>query len=174
MLRATTLCRVLLIGLLTLSLASQTVPVSAGTNVWTSHGPEGGIIRALAIDPQTPTTLYAGTWDGVFKSTDGAATWSEFNAGLTHTDVYALAIDPQTPTTLYAGTWGGGVFKSTNGGAHWSALNAGLTNTYVRALAIDPQTPSTLYAGTEGGGVFDMEQVTLPYRILLPLALRGR
>jgi hypothetical protein len=66
------------------------------------------------------------------------------------------------------------VFKSTDGGGTWSAVNNGLTNAYVWALAIDPQTPSTLYTGTEGGGVFDMEQVTLPYRILLPLALRGR
>jgi hypothetical protein len=28
---------------------------------WISHGPEGGTIKALAIDPQTPSKLYAGT-----------------------------------------------------------------------------------------------------------------
>ncbi|MCS7061460.1 MAG: hypothetical protein RMN25_09890 [Anaerolineae bacterium] len=28
------------------------------------HRPEGGYINALAIDPQTPTTLYAGTYGG--------------------------------------------------------------------------------------------------------------
>ena len=35
--------------------------VQAGINVWTSHGPEGGmgLIRALAIDPTTPRPLYA-------------------------------------------------------------------------------------------------------------------
>lgn len=32
----------------------------AGTNVWTSHGPPCGDVHALAIDPQTPTTLYGG------------------------------------------------------------------------------------------------------------------
>ncbi len=37
--------------------------LSAGINIWTSHGPEGAIIRALAIDPQNPTTIYAGTWN---------------------------------------------------------------------------------------------------------------
>ena len=44
-----------------------------GINSWTStNGPGGGPIGALAIDPVTPTTLYAGTdSNGVFKSTNG-------------------------------------------------------------------------------------------------------
>src|SRR5215471_13993807 len=42
--------------------------VHAGDNVWTSLGPEGGPVLALALDPLTPTTLYAGTdGSGVFK-----------------------------------------------------------------------------------------------------------
>jgi hypothetical protein len=102
--------QVLLVSLLVLLGATRAGVVSAGVNVWTSHGPEGGEIGALAIDPATPTTLYAGTSRGVFKSTNGGGNWSEANSGLTNTGVRALAIDPATPTTLYAGTWGGGVF----------------------------------------------------------------
>jgi hypothetical protein len=82
----------------------------AGTNAWTSQGPNGGLVPALAIDPHTPTTLYAGTYGGVFKSTDAASTWSAVNAGLTNPGVHALAIDPLTPGRLYAGTFGAGVF----------------------------------------------------------------
>ena len=68
-------------------------------------------VNALAIDPETPSTLYAGIYGGgVFKSTDGGAAWSALNAGLTTADVFAVAIDPATPITLYAGTNGGGVF----------------------------------------------------------------
>jgi len=139
--------RIFLLGLLVLLTMSQAGTVSAGNNVWTSHGPDGGMINALAIDPTTPSTLYAGTWGGgVFKSADGGASWSAVNTGLTNTHIRALAIDPATPSTLYAGTYayGGGVFKSTNGGTSWSAANNGLTNTDVFALVIDPQTPSTL------------------------------
>ena len=108
----TTIGKILLICLLALLMSlNQPHTVSAGINVWTSHGPEGGYIGALAIDPATPTTLYAGTYrGGVFKSTNGGGNWSAVNTGLTNTDVYTLAIDPITPTTLYAGTWGGGVF----------------------------------------------------------------
>jgi hypothetical protein len=101
----------LLIVLLTLLPINQAGTASVGTNAWTSNGPESGTIQALAIDPVTPTTLYAATFGGgVFKSTDSGGAWSAVNNDLTDTDVLALAIDPATPTTLYAGTLDGGVF----------------------------------------------------------------
>jgi photosystem II stability/assembly factor-like uncharacterized protein len=133
--------------------------VEAQSLYWTSDGPlGGGTVRALAINPTTPTTLYAGTdggcptacGGGVFQSTDGGGSWSAVNTGLTSKNVLALAINPTTPTTLYAGTYSGGVFQSTDGGGSWSAVNTGL-NTQVYALAINPTTPTTLYAGTFGG-----------------------
>src|SRR5262245_27917922 len=81
-------------------------------------GPEGGAVRALTIDPSSPTTLYAGTASdgGVYKSTNGGVSWTAVNSGLSSTTVLALAIDRSMPAILYAGTSGGGVFKSTNGG----------------------------------------------------------
>jgi len=46
-------------------------------------GPPGGVVSALAIDPSTPATLYAGTeGSGVFKSTDGSASWQPTGAEL--------------------------------------------------------------------------------------------
>lgn len=111
MVRTITLRTSLLIGLLTVLIASQAGAVSAGPGVWTSIGPEGGRVYSLAIDPATSSTLYAGTWGGgVFRSTNGGATWHAFNTGLTRSYVYALAIDRTTPSTPYAGTDGGGVF----------------------------------------------------------------
>lgn len=97
----------------------------AGLNVWTTRGPGVGdaYVLALAIDPTTPSTLYAGMGGGVVKSTDGGSTWGALSTGLTN--VSALAIDPTTPSTLYAATEGtkvrgGSVFKSTDGGNSWS------------------------------------------------------
>ena len=60
-------------------------------------------VWTLAIDPVIPTTLYAGTVNGVFKSTNDGENWNAVNVGLINTDVYALAIDPVTPSTLYIG-----------------------------------------------------------------------
>jgi photosystem II stability/assembly factor-like uncharacterized protein len=108
---------------------------------------------ALAIDPVTPTTLYAGTGVGVFKSTDGAGSWQAASAGLSSLGVSALAVDPVTPTTLYAGGFGE-VFKTTDGAATWQAASAGLTHLRVLILALAVTAPTTLYAGTDRGSAF--------------------
>jgi hypothetical protein len=120
-------------------------------------------VTALAINPQTPTTVYAGTsGGGVFKSTNGGGSWSPANTGLPITNVVqVLALDSRSPATLYAGT-SGGVFKTTDGGGSWSALNAGLTNLDVQTLAVDSSTPPRVYAGTNGGGVFVLDAATDP------------
>jgi len=103
----------------------------AGINVWSSHGPYGGgvfqstnsggswsavntglsgnapTVFALAVDPSTPSTLYAGTdGGGVFQSTNSGGSWSAVNTDLSGDalNVNALAINPTTPSTLYAGT----------------------------------------------------------------------
>jgi len=131
-------------------LANQITTASAGINAWTKLEINAGDIRSLAIDPQNPSILYAGTnGNGVFKSTNGGHAW--FNTALMDADIRVLAINPQEPSTLYAGTQGKGVFKSTDGGISWTAVNAGLINTDVEALVIDPQNPRVLYVGTSGG-----------------------
>ncbi len=103
-----------------------------------------------------PSRLYAATYHGAFKSTDGGDTWNAANTGLPdNSSVTALAIDPNTPSTLYVSSYsevtGGAVYKSTDGGDTWNVANTGLPdNTVVTALAIDPTTPRTLYAATYG------------------------
>ena len=107
-------------------------------------------VRAIAIDPQTPATLYAAGEGGVFKTINGGSSWT-LVAGLNLPQPRALVIDPQTPSTLYAGGPGSGVLKSTDGGASWNPVNFGLSNTSVSALAVDPQAPATIYAATSAG-----------------------
>lgn len=133
---------------LTISWSAGVHTASAQTDVWTSHGPDGGTVSKLAIDPQTPTTLYAGTsGGGVYKSTNGGETWSVVT-GLTGKFRDSILIDPQTPTTVYVGT-DAGLFKSTDGASSWSQLGNDLPD--LRPRAIDPQTPTTLYARGSGG-----------------------
>jgi photosystem II stability/assembly factor-like uncharacterized protein len=75
----------------------------------------------LAIDPSNTSILYvAANGGGMFKSTDGAASWTQINSGLTNFTLTTIAIDPVTPSTLYVGTYGDGVFKSTDGGLNWN------------------------------------------------------
>jgi hypothetical protein len=100
-------------------------------------------VRALVLDPITPGTVFAAIeGQGVLKSTDGAATWTDVSAGLE--PVRALAIDPITPAVLYAATVSG-VFKSTDGGESWNptGLTQGLQSVNV---------PLGLIGGTAGTG----------------------
>lgn len=127
--------------MLVVVLAGTSGVIRAGDNVWTSHGPYGGVIGALAVSPKNPGTLYAGTQGGVFRSTDGGANWNSVRPGFTS----LVAVDPQDPSTVYAvDYYGGGLFKSTDSGQSWNALSSAPP---IGTLAIDPQNPSTLYAG---------------------------
>jgi photosystem II stability/assembly factor-like uncharacterized protein len=141
------------------------------------------IVVPLVLDPVTPSTLYVGTvtsWstayggtptldNGVFKSTDGGATWVHSSNGLprlagagsSHQDVLALAINPANPLILYAGVTSfqvggavGSIYKSTDGGANWFESGTGIAGQDVRALFLDPADASgdTIYAGTGGNG----------------------
>ena len=128
--------------------------LSAGTNVWTSIGPEGGIVRSLAVDPRNPSTVYAATpLSGIFKTTDGGASWTHLgSAPIPESfDSRSLAIDSEG-TVYVAGC--PGVFRTTDGGASWTALSLRLDPIHgcLVSLAIDSQNPGTLYAG--GPGIF--------------------
>jgi len=123
-------------------------------------------VKALAIDPANPATLYAGLWDGLSKSTDDGASWNRI--GLSGAIVNLLAIDPAHTGVLYAvGAEGSdgvpqgfrGLFKSTDSGASWTPIGNGLaslldTGSNMTALVFDPADSNILYAGTAGGGVF--------------------
>jgi photosystem II stability/assembly factor-like uncharacterized protein len=116
-------------------------------------------INTLVIDPQIPSTLYAGTGGfGVFKSTNGGATWTASSTGIISSLINQLALDPGRPNVLYAATSSSRVFRTTNAGANWTPLNVGLTPPTIEALAIS-QTGTCLHAGTNEtlgvGRVFD-------------------
>ncbi|HEY5485148.1 MAG TPA: stalk domain-containing protein [Candidatus Cryosericum sp.] len=133
-------------------LAGTPAARAADMGTWTRLPQHESPLLCLAIDPITPSTLYAGSGGhGVFRSTNGGTAWTTANTGLTDPWVWSLAINPLTPTILYAGTDGHGVFRSTNGGIMWTTVNTGLTNPHVSSLAINPLTPTILYAGTTGG-----------------------
>lgn len=133
-------------------------------NSWLGGGLAGHVISALAAGPMS--TVYAGTASGgVFKSLDGASTWTTLiseSGGFYVAGIAFLQADPAVPSTVYFASTGvgpgggpiGGLFKSTDGGFSWSQVGVGLPYGVVTALAIDPVDHDFLYAGTSGAGVF--------------------
>ena len=61
-------------------------------------------VNALAVDPVTATTLYAGTPIGIYRSLNGGTLWLPLSATLLGVDVRAIAFDPATPNIMYAAT----------------------------------------------------------------------
>jgi photosystem II stability/assembly factor-like uncharacterized protein len=109
-------------------------------------------VHALAIDPSTPNTVFAGTGAGIFKTTDGGANWKLENGGLPDAPLISdLAIDPKRPAVVYAAADTPGLYKSTNGGETWTLSNRGLAQQGVVRLAIDPRRSATVYAATHTG-----------------------
>ena len=134
------------------------------------------VIASLAVDPVTPSNVYAATGGtgaagqfqpmtatgpgGLFKSSDGGATWLDLRNGFSST-FNVVAIDPATPTTVYAGSYAlqnansnlgtaGLLVQSLDGGSTWTRLSS-FPSAHIYGLAIDPSAPSTLYTCGLGG-----------------------
>lgn len=82
---------------------------------------DGSTVYSLSTAHQDLQTMYAGTTNGVWKSTDEGKTWRHLD-GVTGR-VAAVAIDSADPETVVAVTEAGEVFASTDGGAQWDTRN---------------------------------------------------
>ena len=94
-------------------------------------------VNCLAVDPFHSGTLWAGTSDGVYKSTDGGQAWSVTNMRFQTTEI---AADPVVSNTAYALT-AQGLYKTADGGASWTAIGSASITTF--AIAPDER----IYAG---------------------------
>jgi photosystem II stability/assembly factor-like uncharacterized protein len=149
-----------LLGCCLLMLAAG--PLFSGAGAWTPTGPYGGLIRCLAVDPSTPSTLYAGAAKGVYKTTDGGGTWRAVFTSQHDLDISSIAIDPSSPSTVYAGSSNGGILKSTDDCMTWTWLDSVMGKwgcMAVLSLAFDPFSPGTLYAGIMPVWVSDLPDV---------------
>jgi photosystem II stability/assembly factor-like uncharacterized protein len=108
--------------------------------------PGGIAINRIALDPNTPGNLYAGSNLGIFRSTDGGKQWNMQNKGLTAEEVDNMVIDPNAPCILFGGA-ANRLIKSEDCGAHWTTINANTPDAYLRTgyLLMDYLKPSTLY-----------------------------
>ncbi len=107
-------------------------------------------VNSIVVDKNTPTTLYVGATGGlgtgIYKSTNGGASWALLKTGLVNT----IALDPTTTSTVYLGTTLG-AFKSSDSGTTWNVTNPGLGSFPVNYFGINPVSPSVIYMGTDLG-----------------------
>ncbi len=98
----------------------------------------------------TPNKIFAGTYDGVYLSTNNGASWTARNADIENITINALSIDANGH--LYAGSAGDGIFYSTDEGLSWAPRNSGLGSFNITSLKIAPN--GDIYAGSSDQGIY--------------------
>ena len=125
----------------------------AGKSWSLSQGLHGQSIRAFIQAPSDPRMFFAGTLDGVFRSTDAGATWTLISPPGSHEihEVESVAVDPVDPNIIYAGTWHL-PWKTEDGGKNWHGIKKGMIDdSDVFSIIIDPAKRDTVFLSACSG-----------------------
>ena len=123
-------------------------------------------INSLSISPDhdTDQTIFTGTDDGVFKTTNSGASWISQYIDISYSNIiHSVIVSPNygSDQTVFAGTNDDGIFKTINGGEVWTPVNDGIPSYYpplisITSLAISPDytNDQTVFAGTNRTGIY--------------------
>lgn len=132
-------------AILGLAALAATSAAHAGVGRWSTTGPTGENVSALAMDPCDSRTVYAAGGTAIFQTTDAGMTWNPIPGSIPAARFLVTAGGCSDGTTLYTSN-SHELLRSTDGGAHFSGTNLGAD---VFSLAVHPSDPSILYAGTD-------------------------
>ena len=157
-----------------------------GGKSWTSLGlPDARQITAIRVDGKDPDRAWVASLGhafgpnserGVFRTTDGGATWKKVLFLNDSTGAADLSIDPTNPRILFASMWKfqrtpwgmdagsgrSGLWKTTDGGDTWTELsfNPGMPRAMIGKIgvSVSAANPQRVYANIEAadssGGIF--------------------
>jgi photosystem II stability/assembly factor-like uncharacterized protein len=112
--------------------------------------------RDILQHPAIPSTIYAGTTEGFWRSTNGGNSWM-LNTSRT-LEINSIAVHPKDPQTVYIGTNNYGVMVSRDGGKNFLPSNEGFSGRRAYAIMPDRERTGRVYATTintaTGGGFF--------------------
>jgi photosystem II stability/assembly factor-like uncharacterized protein len=123
---------------------------------WATFGPEGGDVRAVAIDPRDKDKVYISTADGqIHVSADGGNNWRMLvNLDQTQLVLDQLIVDSRDSQKIYTsghrGKRAGGFFRSTDGGSTWKESKE-LRGEAIHAMTQAVSDPSSLFVGSTNG-----------------------
>ncbi len=120
----------------------QATALSADRGTTWQYYPSPNRFLSLAVDPTDQSVIYGGDANqGVFRSTDGAQSWNEINAGVQANQIYTIDYSPTDARVILAGTLGGIYLRDASG--RWQRIN----DRHSEAVAFHAQQEAILYAG---------------------------
>jgi len=117
--------------------------------------PSSSSFTTLALDPLRPSTLFAGSIDGIYVSTDGGSSWSQASGMADSTTVKSIAFSDANADVAFAAT-DSGIYQTIDGGSTWQLENQssqdGLAN--FQSIAVDPRASAHIVAATTYGQLY--------------------
>jgi photosystem II stability/assembly factor-like uncharacterized protein len=120
----------------------------------------GSQVRALAVYPDDPNRILAGSDHGFYRSQDKGATWQKMWSPMDGIPIWSIAIDPVDTQTIFVGVKPAALFRSRDGGSSWMKLPVQMAQEchigppMVTMLMVDPQDHRSVWAGVEVDGVY--------------------
>jgi photosystem II stability/assembly factor-like uncharacterized protein len=136
-----------------------------GDAAWTpvTHGlPAKADVRVILPDPNNPGTIFVGTQDGPYRSTDSGETWQKLNFPEPNVVIWSLTIHPTKPSVMFAGSAPIALYRSLDSGNSWHRLHNAISpchcerpgfDSRVLRITVDPNRPDDIYAALEVSGV---------------------
>jgi photosystem II stability/assembly factor-like uncharacterized protein len=131
----------------------------AATLEFRNIGPFDGRLDTLAGVAGDPATYYAGGLGGLFKTTNGGATWTSIFNDEPVSSISALALAPSNPSIIYAATgeanlrndvaFGDGMWRSDDAGTTWKHIGLDATAA-IAAVVVDPENAQRVFVAALG------------------------
>jgi photosystem II stability/assembly factor-like uncharacterized protein len=148
---------------------AATRPNTVGTLYRLEHGgeweqvpgiPAGVSVQAITHHPARDNVIYVAARKGVFRSTDGGATFHELKVSDETIAFWSIVVHPAKPDTIFAAGGPVSVFRSDDGGDTWMKCQAdhperfkiSFGDSRIMRIAFHPANPDIMYAVAEING----------------------
>ncbi len=123
-------------------------------------------VHCITVHPDANNIVFAGTHQGVFRSTDHGASWRRMALDPTEQQIWSITISPHDHREMYAGASPINIYVSHDAGESWTKVQSGVIpdrlpmgtfKNRVMRIVVNPKDPLKLCAALEVNGAMASE-----------------